>query len=89
MVHGKTWYNMPKLIKNISAGLADDSIGNVFLIKNVQGEVQGEDYINLGGFIGYLQDFSRVESSETLEKPSTFGLKNSKNIKVISINIDY
>lgn len=80
---------MPKLLKNITANLADDATGNVFLIKNVQGEVQGEDYINLGGFIGFLQDFSKIESSETIEKPLTFGLKNSKNIKVISVNIDY
>jgi hypothetical protein len=80
---------MPKLLKNISACLVDDSIGNVFLIKNVKGEVQGEDYINLGGLIGYLQDFSKIETSLNIEKPLLFGLKNEKNIKVININIDY
>lgn len=80
---------MPKLIKNISASLADDAIGEVFLVKSVLGEIQGEDYINLGGFIAYLQDFSRIQETETSKPPLNLGLKNSKNIKVINLNIDY
>ena len=80
---------MPKLLKNITANLADDASGNVFSIKTVQGEIQGEDYINLGGLVAYLQDFSRIETSLILNKPLNFGLKNEKNIRVININIDY
>jgi hypothetical protein len=80
---------MPKLLKNITANLADDALGNIVLVKTVEGQVQGEDYINLGGFIAYLQDFSRIEETLTLSRPSTFGLKNNKNIKVVNINIDY
>lgn len=80
---------MPKLLKNITASLADDALGNVVLVKVIEGQVQGEDYINLGGLIAYLQDFSRIEETLALSRPSTFGLKNSKNIKVVNVNIDY
>lgn len=80
---------MPKLLKNITASLADDALGNVVLVKTIEGQVQGEDYINLGGLIAYLQDFSRIEETLVLNKPLTFGLKNNKNIKVININISY
>jgi hypothetical protein len=80
---------MPKLLKNITANLADDALGNIVLVKTVEGQVQGEDYINLGGFIAYLQDFSKIEKTLTLNKPLTFGLKNVKNIKVVNLNIDY
>jgi hypothetical protein len=80
---------MPKLLKNITAALADDAIGNVYLVKSVHGEVQEEDYINLGGFIGYLQDLKRTEETSALQKPLLFGLKNNMNIKVVNINMDY
>lgn len=80
---------MPTLIKNITASLVDDAIGEAMLITQVYGEVQGEDYINLGGFIAYLQNFSRVEESIELIKPELMGLKNTKNLIINNINIDY
>jgi hypothetical protein len=80
---------MPKLIKNISASLADDMLGDIVLVKTVEGQIQGEDYINLGGLVAYLQDFSRIEKTLNLQKPLVFGLKNEKNIKILNINIDY
>lgn len=78
---------MPKLLKNITATLADDSTGDVSFLKTIYCEVQEEDYINLGGFIGYLQNLKKTETTESLNKPLLFGLKT--NLTIQNINISY
>jgi hypothetical protein len=80
---------MPQLLKKIEATSFDALSSDAILIKSVSGEIQQEDYINMGGFVAYLQNFSRVEESSTLIKPLQLGLKNSKNLKIINLNINY
>jgi hypothetical protein len=49
---------MPQLIKKIESDLINDITNSVVLVKSVVGELQQEDYINMGGFVAYLQNFT-------------------------------
>lgn len=80
---------MPQLIKKIEAELSTDITNDVILVKSVVGEIQQEDYINMSGFIAFLQDFSKVEESSTLTTPYPYGLKNKYNLKTKTLNINY
>lgn len=80
---------MPRLINNIEATLINDITGDVKLIYSVIGEFQQEDYINLSGFIAYLQNLNKTPKTKKLVKPLLFGLKNKYNLPINNINIDY
>jgi hypothetical protein len=80
---------MTQLVKIVEGSLIDEITDNVICVKSVIGEIQREDYININGFIAYLQDLSEVQVTSALTKPITFGLKNNRNIQLITLNIDY
>jgi len=80
---------MPKLLKNVEGKIVDNYKTNVTYMSSVSGEVQQEDYINLGGFVAYLQNLTEVQVTSRLSKPLTFGLKNTRNLEVVTLNIDY
>lgn len=80
---------MPKLITNIQGEFFESPIGETVLFKKITGEVQEEDYINLNGYIAYLQNLSKVQDTFLLLKPANFGLKNNFNLSIINIEIDY
>jgi hypothetical protein len=80
---------MPKLVTSITAEVLSNYMGDVYLFNSVSGEINFEDYIKLGGFIAYLQNFTQVSSTQTLEKPSLFGLKNQYNLPIVTLNISY
>jgi len=52
---------MPQLIRNIQGQAYLVTTGSVIGVKTISGEVQSEDYINLNGFIAYLQNFTKVD----------------------------
>lgn len=80
---------MPKLVKNIKANVLDYFTGQLYYVAGVTGSVQFEDYIELNGFIAYLQDFRQVTTLEVLEKPLKFGLKNQFNLPTTTLEISY
>jgi len=80
---------MPKLIKSVEGEVYDVINGPVVYVKTITGEFQQEDYINVNGFIAYLQNFTRAEQVSTLVVPLTFGLPNTYNIQQVTLNIDY
>lgn len=80
---------MPKLLKNVEGKIFDSYTTNVTYVSSVTGEVQQEDYINLGGFVAYLQNLTEVQVTSRLTKPTTLGLKNTRNLQVVTLNIDY
>lgn len=77
---------MIRLIKNVSGEISPEIKSETKLIKKISGDVQREDYVIVDGFIGMMQDFSRIEFSKSLLVPQTFGLKQINNI--IKLNID-
>lgn len=80
---------MPQLIKKIESDLTNDIGNDVILVKSVIGELQEEDYINMGGFVAYLQNFSKTEHTSELTQPYPYGLKNKYNLQLKTLNIDY
>lgn len=80
---------MPQLIKKIEGVIFDNPIGDVKNITNITGQVQYDDYINLNGHIAFLQNLSKVQDSYMLISPVNFGLKNTFNLEIQTIEISY
>jgi hypothetical protein len=80
---------MPQLIKNIEAVSVDILSDDITLVKSVSGQIQEEDYINMGGFVAYLQNLSRTEETYALTKPLLYGLNNARRLQIKNLNIDY
>jgi len=80
---------MPQLLKKVQGEILTNTIGDVNLITSVSGEIQQEDYINLNGFVAYLQNFYRVELAVELVTPMEFGLPNIYNIETKTLEISY
>lgn len=80
---------MAQLIKNIQGVFYDNPTSNVNYLKSIDSTIQQEDYIEIYGFIAYLQNFTEIPKTNLLKKPLLLGLKNSNNIAVINLNIDY
>ena len=80
---------MPILIKSIQGEIITPANGDVIYITKLSGQVQGEDYINLNGFIAYLQNLSKTEYTHGLIKPNNFGLQNNYNVPIITLDINY
>ena len=80
---------MPQLIKNIQAEAIDINTGSVNGVNSIVGLVQQEDYVQLYGFVAYLQNFTKTDETVLLKKPLNFGLKNGLNRPINYLEIDY
>ena len=47
---------MPQLLKSIQGNIVENIMGDINYVIGVSGEIQREDYINLNGFVAYLQN---------------------------------
>lgn len=86
---------MPRLLKNIQGEILDNFETTTMLVTSVVGYYGEEDYILLGGFEAFLQDFgSNSDSCQTrqgqlitdLVVPPNFGLKNNTNFVTLEIS---
>jgi hypothetical protein len=80
---------MAQLIKNVEGEILTNILDELNYLRPIIGVVQQEDYINLNGFIAYLQNFSKTELVANLNTPIGFGLKNLHNISIVELEIDY
>ena len=80
---------MTQFIKNIQGEVLTNVIDDIRYISNVTAEIQREDYINLNGFVGYLQNLTRAEETAALTIPQSFGLKDSYNKTMVTLEINY
>ncbi len=78
---------MPRLVKNIEGVIFDNFETTTVLVKTVEGSYGEEDYIKLGGFEAFLQDFRKAPDVTDLVVPPTFGLRN--NTDFVTIEISY
>lgn len=78
---------MPQLIKKIEAEFINDISGNIIYETTIIGKIQQSDYINLNGFIAFLQDYSKTVEITVLKKPLSFGFSNDVNAPIISMQI--
>jgi hypothetical protein len=80
---------MPQLLKKIEGSVDSGISSNTYFVKEVSGLIQQEDYIDVSSFVAYLQNFSQCEFTSGLSKPQLFGLSNSFNKQVQTLNISY
>lgn len=80
---------MPQLIRNIQAEAYLVTTGTIIGVKSISGQIQLEDYINLNGYVAYLQNFTKAEETQMLIKPTLFGLVNRYNIPMVTLEINY
>jgi hypothetical protein len=80
---------MPILIKDIKGEIITTTNGVINYYSSVVGQIQQEDYVNLNGFVAYLQNLTRAEVTVALEKPLKFGLVNQNNLPIETLLINY
>ena len=80
---------MAILIKEVKGEIILPIDGAVNFYHSIVGQIQKEDYINLNGFIAYLQDLTRAEVTVALRKPLSFGLVNAYNLPIEILQINY
>jgi len=80
---------MPQLLKNIQGQIHTNINGDARLVKRVYSLIQQEDYININGFIAFLQNLSKTEVTSSIVKPLNFGLVNKYNMEIITLDINY
>jgi len=80
---------MPQFIKNIQAEELSLDTGSVNGVNSLSGVVKEEDYVQLYGFVAYLQNFTKTDETVLLKKPLNFGLKNGLNRPINYLEIDY
>ena len=80
---------MAILLKKVEGQFFENITCDVKLVSSLSGEVQKEDYINLYGTIAYLQNLSKTDETYLLRKPQNFGLKNTFNLTMTTLEISY
>jgi hypothetical protein len=80
---------MPKLIKNIGGEFFEHNTGSVLFLRPIAGQVQREDYINMFGFIAFLQNLTEVCETAHADIPLHFGLANQLNLTVVTLDFCY
>ena len=78
-----------QLVKNIQGEFLTNLSNEVRYISFITAEIQLEDYIELNGFIGFLQNLKQTEETKSLLVPNQMGLKNQFNKEVINLEINY
>lgn len=78
-----------RLIKNIQGEVYPNVVDNIKYLSTITGEVQREDYVNLNGFVGFLQKLTRAEETAALTIPLSFGLSNTNNKTIVTLEISY
>ena len=78
---------MPRLLKKIEGTIFAHIETSTMFITSVEGFYGEEDYIKLGGFEAFLQDFRKTPLIEDLISPSNHGLKTKT--PYVTLNISY
>jgi hypothetical protein len=80
---------MPILIQQIKGEILKNVVDNILYVSTIKGDIQKEDYINLNGLVAYVQNLSNTEETYSLNKPINFGLVDTYNKTVITLEINY
>lgn len=64
---------MIQLIQNIQGNFVTEIKGNINYVQSIEAEIQGEDYINIYGLTGFLQNLSQTPKTNGLLIPNLFG----------------
>jgi len=78
-----------QLVRDIQGEAYPNVIDNIVYLSSISGEIQREDYINLNGFVGFLQNLTKAEETAALTIPLSFGLTNTYNKNIVTLEISY
>lgn len=79
---------MPRLIKNISAEIIEESISTISF-NSINGQLGLEDYVKVYNFTGFLQNFLSVYKTEELLDLRYYGIISNNNKTFTEIEISY
>jgi len=79
---------MPKLIQNISGSLVQNLKDTVHTIKFIESKFGYGDYFELGYYEAFIQDFTKINGSEDLNKNTDFGLSININSEFKPLNVE-
>jgi hypothetical protein len=80
---------MSQLIRNIQGEVLTNVVDDIRYVSNITAEIQREDYISLNGFVGCLQNLTKAEETAAFTIPQSFGLRNSYNKTMVTLEINY
>jgi hypothetical protein len=78
-----------QLIRQVKGSVLGYITGNVTYFSSIVGVIQQEDYVNLQGYTALLQNLINTEYTHSLVMPIKYGLVNSNNIPMVTLEIDY
>lgn len=77
---------MPRLLKNIETIIFDNFETTTNLVTSIEGSYGEDDYIKLGGYEAFLQDFRHISEVTNLTTPPNLGLRNNTSFTTIEIS---
>ena len=80
---------MVQLIQNIEGNFITEIKGELAYVKNIESDIQLEDYINIYAFTAFLQNLSQTPKTSRLNKPLMFGYALPLGITQKNIEINY
>jgi hypothetical protein len=79
---------MPALIKNIKATVLDNFTSDINMI-TISGIVGQEDYFKVFNLEGFIQNFTKVTTTEEFPSITEYGLARNKNETFELLEISY
>jgi len=79
---------MPALLRQIEANILDNFTSEVNMM-TISGTIGMEDYIKIGSFEAFLQNFSNAQETYEYDTPAVFGLLRNNKEKFIELEISY
>jgi len=64
---------MIQLIQNIQGNFVTEIKGEINYVKSVEADLQKDDFINIFGLTGFLQNLSQTPKTKSLSTPNLFG----------------
>ena len=77
---------MLELIKNIEGNFITNVIGGVNSYHSIHAEIQKEDFIQIYGFTGLLQNLSKIEDTFSYGLPALFGFSIPATSPMVSLD---
>jgi len=84
----KIFIIMPALLRKIEANILENFTSQINMM-GISGTIGMEDYIKIGSFEAFLQNFSKAQETYVYGTPAEFGLKRNKKEEFIELEISY
>jgi hypothetical protein len=80
---------MIQLIQNIEGNVTTEIKGDVIYFKNIEANIQREDFVNIYSLIAFLQNLSQTPKTSKIVTPLNFGYTPPLGITTKNLDINY